>query len=138
MSKVPYYVDNYSQRLPLDQINHNFYASNKVRQLCKVKSKLPITGRSKVIYKVNCNNCSEFYIGLTNRRLESRLKEHKRVDFSALKRHSMETDHNIDYNGVGVLASDSYKFRLQIKETLKIQEYFAFNGNTGSLKLKLW
>ena len=54
----------------------------------------------------------------------------------------MKTDHDIDYNGVLVLASDSYKFRLKIKETLKIQEdYFAFkllNGNTGSLKLKLW
>ena len=86
------------------------------RQLCELKSKIPITERNKVIYKVNCNNCSEFYIGLTNRQLESRLKEHK----SALKRHSMETDHDIDYNGVIVLASDSYKFRLQIKETLKI------------------
>ena len=38
-----------------------------------------------------------------------------RDDFSALNRHSMdmmETDHDIDYNGVRVLASDSYKFRL--------------------------
>ena len=60
-----------------------------------------------VIYEGNCNNCSEFYIGLTNRRLESRLKEHKRVDFRALKQHSMENDHDIDYNGVQVLASDS-------------------------------
>ena len=73
-----------------------------------------------------------------NRRLESRLKEHNRDNFSALKRHSMETDHDIDYNVVRVLASDSYKFILQIKETLKIQEYFAFkslNGNTGSVNL---
>ena len=37
----------------------------------------------------------------------------------------METDHDIEYNDVRGLASDSYKFRLQIKETLKIQEYFA-------------
>ena len=30
-----------------------------------------------------------------------------------------ETDHDIDYNGVLVLASDSYKFRLQIKVFFK-------------------
>ena len=69
------------------------------------------------LFKTLINYCSEFYIGVTNRQLERRLKEHKRGDFSALKRHSMETDHDIDYNGVRVLASDSYQFRLQIKVT---------------------
>ena len=61
-----------------------------------------------------------------------------RDDFNALIRHSIETDHDIDYNGVLVLASDFFKFILKIRETLKIQEYFEFkllNGNTGSLKL---
>ena len=55
-----------------------------------------------------------------------------------MKQHSMETDPDIDYNGVRVLASDSYKFRLQMKETLKIQEYLAFkllNGNTGRQRI---
>ena len=37
------------------------------------------------------------YIGLSNRLLESRLKEHKTDDFNALKRHLMETDHGIAY-----------------------------------------
>ena len=32
-----------------------------------------------------------------------------RDDLSALKRHSMETNRDIDYNGVRVLAPDSYK-----------------------------
>ena len=36
----------------------------------------------------------------------------------------METDHDTDYNGVQVLASESCKFRLQLKETLQIQSYF--------------
>ena len=98
----------------MDQIIHNFDTSNKVRQLYQLKYKIPTTKINKVIYKFSCNTSSEFHIGFTNRRLESRLKEHKKDDFSALKHHSMETYHDIDYNGIRVLASDSHKF--QIKE----------------------
>jgi hypothetical protein len=78
---------------------------------------------------------------MTTRRLETRLKEHKRDDNSALKRHSLLMAHEINYKDTKIMASDSNKFRLQIKETLKIIEHSAFkslNGNIGSLNLKLW
>ena len=95
----------------------------------------------KVIYKVECHNCSEFYIGMTTRHLKTRLGEHKKYHNSALNRHAMETDHDINLSDTEIIATDSTKYRLQVKETLKIQEHFAFkslNGNTGSLLLKLW
>ena len=49
--------------------------------------------------------------------------------------------HDINFSDTEIIATDSSKYRLQVKETLKIQEHFAFkslNGNTGSLLLKLW
>ena len=97
--------------------------------------------RSHVIYKVNCSECDEFYIGLTNRRLETRLHEHLTNENSALYRHSFLTDHAIIYSNPNILATDNNIFRLKIKETLKIKElsaYNSLNGNTGSFRLNLW
>ena len=110
-------------------------------KLSKLKRTIPKMKQSIVIYKVACHNCSEFYIGVTTRRLKTRLAEHKKDHNSALNRHAMETDHDINFSDTEIIATDSTKYRLQVKETLKIQEDFAFkslNGNTGSLSLKLW
>ena len=118
-----------------------FYASNKLSKLSKLKWTIPKMKQSKVIYKVACHNCPEFYIGMTTRRLKTRLAEHKKDHNSALNRHAMETDHDINFSDTEITATGSTKYRLQVKETLKIQEHFAFkslNGNTGSLLLKLW
>ena len=57
---------------------------------------------------------------------------------SSLYRHSFLTDHVIDYCKPELLAKDSNVFRLCVKETLKIQDYYAhksLNENTGSSKL---
>ena len=37
----------------------------KVQCLSKLKSGIPLLSRSKVVYKISCNNCNEFYVGLT-------------------------------------------------------------------------
>ena len=97
--------------------------------------------RSHVIYKVNFSECEEFYIGLTNRQLETRLHEHFTNENSALYRHSFLTDHAINYSNPNILATDNNIFRLKIKETLKFKEHSAYNslnGNTGSFRLYLW
>ena len=58
---------------PWLKLNFIFFASNRIKRLSKLKCQLPVAKRSHVIYKVNCSECDEFYIGLTNRRLETRL-----------------------------------------------------------------
>ena len=60
---------------------------------------------------------------------------------SSLYRHSFLTDHFIDYCKPEILAKDSNVCRLCVKETLKIQDYYAhkaLNENPGSFKLALW
>ena len=93
------------------------------------------------MYKVNCAICSAFYVGKTDRRLKQRLVEHRDSNDSALKRHTLETGHSIDYENPSVLASDTNSERLLVKEALKIKElaaYCSLNGNTGSVDMKLW
>ena len=111
------------------------------QKLSKLKCQLPVTKSSHVIYKVNCSESKEFYLGLSNRRLETRLHEHFTNENSALYRHSFLTDHVINYSNPNILATDKSIFRLKIKETLKIKEHFAYNslnGNTGSFRQNLW
>ena len=112
-----------------------------LRCLSKLKSILPIIKRSHVVYKINCQECQEFYIGYTTRRLSARIKEHKELEHSALYKHSFVTDHAIDFISPQIIDSDTNKMRLQIKETLNIKDYSAYNylnGNSGSYICKLW
>ena len=78
---------------------------------------------------------------MTTRRLRQRLHEHADQDTSALFKHASDTGHCIDFDAATVLASDSNKIGLLIKETLKIKElgaYRSLNRNTGSFDLQLW
>ena len=89
----------------------------KLNCLSKLKSQYSLLSLSNVIYKINCASCKEFYVGLTTRRLEQRLKEHSGSECSALFRHAMSTGHTIDITNPEILASDVIKTRLSIKET---------------------
>ena len=131
----------YKAVLPCVELLVIFKPSCKLNRLCKLKSSYPRLTCSNVIYKVNCKDCSDFYVGLTTRRLDQRMKEHASSDSSALFKHQLETDHSIGFDLPDVLASDVCKTRLFIKESLKILELKAFkslNGNQGSFELKLW
>ena len=131
----------YTSLFPCVNLKIVFKPVCKLACLSKLKDAYPLKSLSNVIYKVNCQSCHEFYIGLTTHRLEQRLKEHSSCDTSALFRHSLDTGHVIDFNNPEVVASDNNRIRLGIKETLKIKEHSAYrslNGNQGSMELKLW
>ena len=118
-----------------------FDTSHKLSKLSRLKSDLPPLKQSRLIYRISCGDCDEFYIGMTKRRLLSRVKEHEKDEYSALFRHSCDTGHAVDYSSPEIIAKDNSVYRLQIKETLKIHDTFAYkslNGNSGSLMLKLW
>ena len=128
---------------PWAKLNMTFKSSSTCRlaQLSKLKSVVSKLNKSNVIYKVNCNDCNELYIGLTRRRLNVRLDEHSKRHYSALYKHSSRTGHSINYQDPKIISTDNVKIRLQIKETLQIQNYSAnksLNVNIDSFECKLW
>ena len=126
---------------PWAKLNMTFKSSSRLAQLSKLKSVVSKLNKSNVIYKVNCNDCNEFYIGLTRRRLNVRLDEHSKRHYSALYKHSSGTGHSINYQDPEIISTDNVKIRLQIKETLQIQNYSAnksLNVNIDSFECKLW
>ena len=64
-----------------------FKPAKTLKTLCRLKSPIPIPSRSNVVYKVNCSECPDFYIGKTIRKLQQRLNEHSKDENSALARH---------------------------------------------------
>ena len=69
------------------------------------------------------------------------MHEHSKDENSALRKHELSTGHHIDFFSPSVLATDALSSRLNIKETLKINEYGAYkslNRNVGSFELHLW
>ena len=118
-----------------------FQPINKLASLSKLKDPVPVLKRSNVVYQVNCSDCNAFYVGMTTRRLQQRLSEHAGQSCSALYRHASETGHSVQFEDPQILAMDTFKSKLLIKESLKIKElcaYKSLNGNTGSFELYLW
>ena len=131
----------YSTVLPNVDLKIIFKPVWKLQCLSKLKSGIPLLSRSKVVYKISCNNCNEFYVGLTTRRLEQRISEHIKNDASALYKHAVETGHDIAFSRPEILTSDDIELRLQVKETLMIRDLYAYrslNNMKSSVVLTLW
>ena len=80
------------------------------------------------MYKVSCENCDKKYIGETGRRLETRIKEHKKgaegekENVSGLSQHIKQTKHKIKFDDVEILHRESDYTKRKFKEALAIKK----------------
>jgi hypothetical protein len=126
---------------PWAKLNIVFKPFYSLSILSNLKSPVPLLNRSNVVYKINCLNCDDFYIGMTKRRLHKRLKEHETRQYCAVFKHISGNNHNIDFVNPMILANDCNKMRLLVKESLKINEHSAHNSlnvNIKSFECKLF
>ena len=81
-----------------------------------------------VVYKVNCKNCENIYIGETRFKMKKRIEEHKkvvgvrRISNSAMARHVEEFDHEIDWEKTIGLEKEKILFPRKILESAYIKE----------------
>ena len=123
------------------KLNIIFRPYFRLKILSNLKSPVPLLNKSNVVYKINCIDCNEFYIGITKRRVHISLKEHKTRHYSAVFKHILEYNHNIDFEHPKILCNDSKKMRFLVKETLSIIGQSAnksLNVNVKSFECKLW
>lgn len=78
----------------------------------KVKDRVPVVQRSDVVYSIPCAQCDKIYIGQTTRPLSGRISSHRsdcrlHPERCALAEHANNSLHNIDYNSVKVLATQT-------------------------------
>ena len=67
---------------PWTRLQTIFKPSYKLNVLSKLKSQISLLNKSNVVYKLDCEDCEEFYIGQTTRRLKKRIQEHKTKEFN--------------------------------------------------------
>ena len=79
-----------------------FQTTRRIKSFFPYKDRLNRSQLSKVIYKTNCWDCKDFYIGKTKRRLHDRKTEHfkalsKHDHSSAIADHVKTTGHNMEW-----------------------------------------
>ena len=121
-----------------------FQSNHKIGSFFPYKDRLNRSQRSNVIYKANCWDCAELYMGKTKRRLHDIKSEHFKAltcneNVSAIADHVRATGHNIKWDHFDILVSGKTYQHCKIKETLLIQELKpSLNVNIFSDKLSLY
>ena len=82
--------------------------------LSKPKDKIQKMDKSNTVYRVNCFDCPKHYNGQTSRRLQTRMKEHKRQiknhnANSLIYVHQATNDHKMDVEHPEILAQAKTK-----------------------------
>ena len=130
----------YSDFVFLDRFLFELSCKNTHTNTHRDSNEYPIVAFSKNATIINCQDCNEFYIGLTTRRLHKRLNEHKKRTYCALYKLA-ETGHVLDFVNPEIIGNDHIKLRLQGKEALQIYQYSAnksLNVIIDSFECKLW
>ena len=86
------------------------------RHVCKVHKevKRATINNFPMVQLVNCKDCSEFYIGMTCRRLEQRIGEHSTSVSSAVLQHMTSLGHDVAFNDPQILAHDKATKRISL------------------------
>ena len=84
------------------------------------KYKLAPSFRSKMVYRANCWDCNDFYIGKTKRRLRDRKTEHFKAlttncHESAIADHVFLTNHRIKWDHFEILATGRSDMHCKIR-----------------------
>ena len=119
----------------LDSIltTHDIRVSTKpvrtLRQmLSRPKDPIPKEKKTGVIYEIPCQDCNTKYIGETGRALSTRIKEHQacvhlaKYEKSALAEHANSLGHDISWQDVDILSTQSNWLRRKITEAWWIAE----------------
>ena len=106
-------------------VNVYFKPFNTLRQiLVKPKDKTETSEKCGVVYNISCDECSDFYIGETARKMGKRFQEHTKSDKeSALLEHLKKTGHSISLENVAVLANEPRYHARKIREAIKIHQH---------------
>lgn len=92
-----------------------------------MKHKVAKEDRSGVVYRIDCTDCQQCYIGETKQKLKTRLSQHAHqvnklnpLNPTALTQHAQRLSHTFDFESAIILKSENVKRRLQLQEVHQI------------------
>ena len=94
--------------------------SNTIRsQLVTPKDKTSKLDKAGIIYRIDCQDCNQHYVGETERPLQKRLTEHKK-DSSPVGAHLHAEQHQFSADNVNILDRENKWFQRGVKEAIYI------------------
>lgn len=103
---------------------------NKISMLLhNLKDNIKINKQNDVIYKLQCLDCKQVYIGHTSMWIEMRIKHHKSnaktntTTNTALSTHVINNNHKIDWDNVIILHKENKTSKRRILESIYIQKH---------------
>jgi hypothetical protein len=122
-------TDSITSLIDKSQFSVGYRCINKLDKIVKAyKDKNQLIANNNVVYNISCKDCDASYVGQTKRQLGTRLKEHKNnfklepSKHSVVTEHILEYNHSFDWDNVRILDTESnYRKRL-ISEMLHIKE----------------
>lgn len=95
----------------------------------RMKYTVPKGKKSKVIYKVKCDQCDVTYVGMTKQKLKDRMSKHKSdvhlkklSETTGLTIHAVKENHTFDFNKVTILDHIPNFFQRRIVEKMHIHK----------------
>ena len=125
------YIPKFSEKLKLILLRHGIRTVFKPPQklgglLSSFKDAIDPGYRQGAIYKINCSDCNQCYIGETQRWFETRKKEHMRDtknsdnNATALSKHAVELGHSIDWKNYKILQIETEYHKRKFIESFYI------------------
>ena len=120
------------RNLPFCKLKIIFRSKCRLNTLLRFKDSLEKKIRSGIIYRCTCSNCKVTYYGKTFRHFYTRAAEHmgisnltgkrlKTVMQSAISDHLLQCNCTINFDDFDILATESNKFKLLLRESLLIK-----------------
>jgi len=127
------------KRMIKNCVNVRFSIPKKLDSLIKKgKDKLELKQNTGVVYRLDCENCEQVYIGQTKRNIETRIKEHKNNiknasrNYSVVTNHRLTMDHEFKWD-VGILHKERNRRKREIAEMFFIKKYKKNNKSLNFL-----
>ena len=117
------------RNLPFCKLKIIFRSKCRLNTLFHFKDSLEKKIRSGIIYRYRCSNCNVTYYGKTFRHFYTKAVEHmgisnltgkrlKNVKQSAISDHLLQCNCTINFDNFDILAAESNKFKLLLRESL--------------------
>ena len=134
------YIRGISEKLTKIFRDHGVNAYHKpvntIRSfLVHPKDKTPDSNKCGVVYKIDCPDCTDTYVGETARALGTRINEHTTTTaqtLTAVGEHSKQMDHKITMDNVKVIGREDHFWNRKIREAMEIRALTpTLNKDTG-------
>ena len=122
------YIQGFSEKLQKIYKKYNINTIHKPYNTLKellVHPKDPTEDLDKcgVIYRIDCEQCDNFYIRESARKLRVKINEHQTRNASAIKAHFQETGHTIRPDKVQIICREDNTSLRKTKESIEIRQF---------------